>query len=59
VHPSPVRARVGLTAVAAMSFKVMLVSSHFFSIEVDDPAPLQARAEHWKEYTAATKALPN
>jgi len=33
VHPSPVRARIGLAVVAAVSFRIVLVSSHLFSVD--------------------------
>ena len=35
VHPSPVRARIGPTAVAAIPFGIVLVSGQFFSIAAE------------------------
>jgi hypothetical protein len=32
MHASPIRAGIGLTAVAAISFQIVLASSHFVSI---------------------------
>jgi hypothetical protein len=32
MHPLPIRARIGLTTVAAVSLRVVLVSSHLFSM---------------------------
>jgi len=36
VHTPPIRPRIGFPAIAAVSFGVVLVSSHSFSISVDE-----------------------
>ena len=35
MHPPPVRAGIGLTLVAAISFVIVLASRHFFSISTE------------------------
>jgi hypothetical protein len=39
MHPPPVRARIWLTCVAAVSFGVVLASGHLFSISAEDSPP--------------------
>ena len=35
MHPSPVRARIGLTSVATISFQIVLAPCHLFSIAAE------------------------
>jgi hypothetical protein len=46
VHPSPVRARIGLSAVAAISFGVVFIARQFPSISAEYSPRRAARLQH-------------